>query len=92
MTSAEGARFSREVRGHAPPTEVLVRHPGEFDNFRSSNVNFPTPGHLVNVKFPISPLKFLTQQTIFDVKIPTLGELHDAKFPWVAPPQSWGIP
>ena len=58
--------------------------PGEFENFRSSNVNFPSPGHLVNVKFPISPLKFLTQQTIFDVKIPTLGELHDAKFLWAA--------
>ena len=58
--------------------------PGKFEIFRSSNVNFPTPGHLVNVKFPISPLKFLTQQTILDVKIPTLGELHDVKFPWVA--------
>ena len=34
----------------------------------------------------------LTQQTILDVKIPTLGELHDVKFPRVAPLPPWGLP
>ena len=45
---------------------------------------FPTAGHIVNVRFPISRLKFLTQQTILDIKIPTLGMLHNVKFLWVA--------
>lgn len=34
----------------------------------------------------ISPLQFLTQQTILDAKIPTRGELHDDKLQLVAPP------
>ena len=42
----------------------------------------PHPWYLVNVKFLISPLTFLTQH----VKIPTLGDLHGVKLPWVAPP------
>ena len=29
-------------------------------HFLEAIVKFPTPGQLVNVKFPISPLKFLT--------------------------------
>ena len=60
--------------------------PQGFDIFWKPKSNSPPPGHLVNVKYAIYPLKFLTQQTILDVKIPTLGELHDVKFPWVSPP------
>ena len=48
--------------------------PRGFCHFLEARVKFSTPGHLVNVKFVISPLKFLTQQTI-------LGELHNVKFP-----------
>ena len=60
--------------------------PSGFWHFLEAKVKFPTPGHLVNVKFAIYLLKFLTQQTILDVKIPALGEFHDVKFPWVAHP------
>ncbi len=74
-------------------------NPRGIGNLLKSRVEFPTPGHLENVKFHICPLKFLTQQTILDVKIPTLGELHDVKFLWVArpptpppPPPSSGKP
>ena len=47
------------------------------------SISLPLGTGLVNVKFPISPLKFLTQQTILDVKIPTLGELYDVKLPYM---------
>ena len=58
---------------------------GAFKIFIEAKVEFPIPGHQMNVKITMSTLKFLTQQTILDVKILTLGELHDVKFLWVPP-------
>ena len=49
---------------------------GNLDFWGKPESNSPPLG-LVNVKFHISPLKFLAQQTILDIKIPSLGELHD---------------
>ena len=75
----------------SPPPPPPLREgadSGAFDIFMGARVKFPTSGHLVKVTFPKSPLIFLTQQTILDVKIPTLGELHHVKFLCLQP---WGL-
>ena len=71
--------------------------PREFDIFKEARVKLPrtwTPTPVASeCEISPSPLKFLTQKTILDVKIPTLVELYDVKFSWVACPlPPWGKP
>jgi len=54
--------------------------PGDFDIFIEARVKFPTPGHLVNVKFPHPSGKFFCKRHVLE-QIPDPGAVLKCQNP-----------